>query len=107
MVDILAKRAAAFHQLTAEATMALTSAATLSQWALAQLARVTHQANNHEVTMVDEHGVSSTRIARDSMERPKFAKSITTRKRKAPRQHNRGHWRATEYLRAFKKTQSA
>jgi hypothetical protein len=87
LVDILAKRAAAFHQLTPEAINTLTNAATISQWALAQLARVTHHANNHEVTMVDEQGVSSTKIARDSMERPKFAKSKTTRKRKAPKMH--------------------
>ena len=82
-VDVLSKRAAAFHQLTAHAANTLAHAANLSQWALAQLARVTHSANNHETVSVDEHGVSSTKVTRDSMERPKFAKSTVTRKRVA------------------------
>ena len=83
LVDVLMKRAAAFHQLTADAANTLAHAASLSQWALAQLARVTHSANNHETVSVDEHGVSSTKVTRDSMERPKFAKSTVTRKRAA------------------------
>ena len=82
-MDILAKRAAAFHQLTADAANTLSNAAKLSKWALAQLARVTHYANNHEVVSVDEQGVSTTKLTRDSMDRPKFANTLTTRKRKA------------------------
>ena len=85
LVDVLAKRAAAFHQLTHEAAYTLASAARLSQWALAQLARVTHAANNHEVTFVDEQGISHTKVKRDSVDRPKFAKATFTRKRAAPK----------------------
>ena len=83
LVDILAKRAAAFHQLTTNAAQTLANAAQLSQWALAQLARVTHHANNHEIVSVDDRGVSSTKVIRDSMDRPKFAKTSYSRKRAA------------------------
>ena len=84
LVDILAKRAAAFHQITAAASASLSHAASLSQWALAQVARVTHFANNCEVTITDADGHSSTKMARDSMEKPKFAKANSSRKRAAP-----------------------
>ena len=85
LVDVLAKRAAAFHQLTTDAANTLAHAASLSQWALAQLARVTHSANNHETVLVDEQGVSHTKVTRDSMDRPKFAKATFSRKRAAPK----------------------
>ena len=85
LVDVLAKRAAAFHQLTANAANTFAHAASLSQWALAQLARVTHCANTHETVVVDEQGLSHTKVTRDSMDRPKFAKATFSRKRAAPK----------------------
>ena len=84
LVDILAKRAAAFHQLTTTASTTLAHASTLSQWALAQVARVTHFANNCEVTTTNADGITVTQTKRDSMDKPKFAKAKSSRKRPAP-----------------------
>ena len=45
----------------------------------------THCANNHETLVADEQGITHTKITRDSMDRPKFAKSTFSRKRAAPK----------------------
>ena len=84
LVDVLAKKPAAFHQLTKQAADTTASATKLAQLSLAQLASVTHSANRLEVTSVDEHGVETKRIARDSMDKPKFQRS-ECKKRKLSR----------------------
>ena len=37
------------------------------------------------ITFVDEQGISHTKVQRDSVDRPKFAKATFTRKRAAPK----------------------
>ena len=80
LVDSLAKGAAAFHKIDKKAEAVLTSAAALSQHSLAQLARVTHIANNFSTTVYDDQGKPTTKIARDSTDKSRFARAATRKR---------------------------
>ena len=86
LVDQLAKNAAAFNALTKPAADMINSTAKLAKHYFAQLAQVTHAANNHSVVRVDENGNATTHTVRDSMHRPRFAKKTASRKRCLPPQ---------------------
>ena len=81
LVDRLAKNAAAFHVLTKSAANLINSTAKFAQHSLAQLANVTHAANNFKTTVVDENGVATTKVMRDSTSRPRVYGSAKDKKR--------------------------
>ena len=80
LVDALAKRAVAFHKIDKRADAVLTSAAALSQHSLAQLARVTHFANNLSTTVYDDQGKPTTKVTRDSTDKPRFARTAARKR---------------------------
>ena len=66
LVDALAKLSATLHRLPEEALRKVDIARQLVKYEAAKLGVVTHRANNHKVTGLDEGGAITTKTARDS-----------------------------------------
>jgi len=73
LCDGLAKQSAALDQPPRVVTRLLASAYEAVRHSARRLGAVTFEANNHRVTVVDEDGNSSTKVLRDSQDKPRQA----------------------------------
>ena len=71
LVDYLARQGAAERQLPDGAVKLLDSANAAVKASAKLLGKVTHAANNHQVTVVDDEGNSTVQTVRDAMPAPK------------------------------------
>jgi len=78
LVDVLAKTAAADLQASKDTLALLSSAEAAAGHATALLGVVTHAANNFKEVVVSEDGTSTTRVLRDSTDKPKAKRVLAT-----------------------------
>ena len=86
LADILAKQASGRFALPKDVELLLTSAAAAVRFAATSLGRVTHAANNHIVTFLDDKGEECHRRVRDATPAPRtYSKRAESRPPPAPK----------------------
>ena len=80
LVDALAKAAAAGNQPPPAVAKILHSAKCAVKHSASLLGRVTHEANHHPTVVVGPDGQATTRICRDSVDRPRIVQDRAARK---------------------------